>query len=82
LPNAVKVGLSGYLHAAEGKKHIRGKTQPLSSAALHALRDEYSSTIKREARRKNADCRIMRAHSETVANHPAPVADPAACLDK
>jgi hypothetical protein len=26
-------------------KHIRGKKQPLSSAGLHALRDEYTRTI-------------------------------------
>jgi len=27
-------------------KRIRGKTQPLSSAGLHALRDEYTRTIE------------------------------------
>ena len=27
-------------------KRIRGKQQPLSSAGLHALRDEYTRTIE------------------------------------
>jgi hypothetical protein len=27
-------------------KRIRGKKQPLSSAGLHALRDEYTRTIE------------------------------------
>jgi hypothetical protein len=36
-------------------KRIRGKRQPLSSVGLHALRDEFSSTIKGEGSRQNAE---------------------------
>ena len=36
-------------------KRIRGKKQPLSSAGLHALRDEYTRSIGTRPRRRNLE---------------------------
>jgi hypothetical protein len=58
-------------------KRIRGKKQPLSSAGLHALRDEYTRTIKGEGRRKNAECRNPDRNRPGVVNRLAPHAHPA-----
>ena len=74
-------------------KRIRGKKQPLSSAGLHALRDEYTRTID-PARALAAESLDPGAHPQrprqpglrpdpggdrpNVANRPAPHAHPAA----
>ena len=55
-------------------KRIRGKKQPLSSAGLHALRDEPA-----QCGVWSSECGVsLRRRSPYVANRPAPHADPAA----
>jgi len=48
-------------------KRIRGKKQPLSSAGLHALRDEYTRTIE-PARALAAEALILESTLSDLVN--------------
>ena len=49
-------------------KRIRGKKQPLSSAGLHALRDDYTRTIE-PARALAAETLTLERNLSALVNH-------------